>query len=235
MEILEAILTALVSIVTLFILSKLMGNREMSQLSMFDYINGITIGSIAAELATSMFTDVLKPLTAMIIYGLITTLLSICTNKSIKLRRFITGRPILLYDKGELYYKNMAKAKMDLNEFLTQCRVNGQFDLHTLQTVILEPNGKLSFLPRSDQRPLTPHDLKFKPSQDYLVANLIIDGHIMLENLHYMGLDEVWLQKQLQSQDAPPLSDIFLATCDRDHNVHIYKKIETEMKKDIFI
>ena len=235
MEIIQAILTALGSIITLFVLSKLMGTREMSQLSMFDYINSITIGSITAEMATSEFTDILKPFTAMIVFGLITVLLSLCTNKSIKIRRFIEGRPTIIYDKGQLYYKNIANAKMDINEFLTQCRVNGQFDLHNVQTIILEANGKLSFLPKSDQRPLTAHDLKLQPSQDHLVANVIIDGHIMKENLSYMGHNEAWLEKQLKMQDAPPLSDIFLATCDRNNDLRVYKKIKSEIKKDIFI
>lgn len=224
MEIIHAILTALGSIITLFILSKLMGNREMSQLTMFDYINGITIGSIAAEMATSEFTDVTKPFVAMIVYALVVILISELTNKSIKLRRIMTGKPSILYDNGIIYEKSLRKAKLDLGEFLCQCRTAGYFDLSTIQTIILEPNGKLSILPKSDERPLTGKDMKLSITQEYLVANVIIDGHIMTENLKHTGKNEAWLHSQLKAHSINDIKDVFLATCDRNNTLHVYKK-----------
>lgn len=232
-EVIQAIITALGSAITLFVLSKLMGNREMSQLSVFDYINSITIGSIAAEMATCEFTDLLKPFTAMIVFAVLDITLSLLTNKSLKIRRLITGKPSVLYDKGQLYYKNLSKAKMDLGEFLTQCRINGYFDLSNIQTAILESNGKISFLPVSDQRPVTGKDLNIHPEQDQLVANVIIDGKIMLLNLKHMGLDEKWLYKQLHLHDIHAISEVFLATCDSNHKLCIYKKLNQEMTIDV--
>lgn len=233
MEILHVILTSLASIVTLFFLSKLMGNREMSQLSMFDYVNGITIGSIAAEMATAEFTDSLGPFIAMIVYAVINVAIALITNKSIKLRRLISGRSVLLYDNGELYMKNLKKAKMDLSEFLTQCRINGYFDLSNIQTIILETNGKFSILPVSDQRPLTGKDMNIKPTQEMLVANVIIDGNIMKENLRHTGNNEQWLHAQLKAHDITHVTDVLLATCDVENTFHVYKKNNTDMKKDV--
>lgn len=233
MEVIQAIITALGAVITLFILSKLMGNREMSQLSVFDYVNSITIGSIAAEMATCEFTDVVKPFTAMIIFALCIILLSILTDKSIKLRRFLTGKPSILYDNGQIYYKILAKAKMDLGEFLMQCRVNGYFDLSDIQTAILESNGKISFLPVSNKRPITGEDLNISPAQDYLVANVIIDGKIMPQNLKYIGQNEKWLTKQLHAQSISDISEVFLATCDRDNKLCVYKKLKDKMANDL--
>lgn len=233
MEILQAIITASSTVVTLFILSKLMGAREMSQLSMFDYINSITIGSIAAEMATGEFTDLLKPFTAMIVFALFIILISILTNKSIKLRRIVTGKPSILYDNGQLYYKTFVKAKMDLGEFLVQCRVNGYFDLSDIQTALLEPNGKISFLPVANKRPVTGEDLNISPSQNYLVANIIIDGKIMEENLKHIGNNEKWLTKQLRTQDISNISEVLLATCDRNNKLCIYKKLNEKTTKDL--
>lgn len=88
MEIFQVAITALASMAVLFVLTKIMGNRQMSELSMFDYINSITIGSIAAEMATSLEGDYKKPLTAMIVYGLLSFLISYLTCKSIVIRRF---------------------------------------------------------------------------------------------------------------------------------------------------
>ena len=233
LEVIQAIITALGSAITLFVLSKLMGNREMSQLSVFDYINSITIGSIAAEMATGEFTDILKPFTAMIVFAILNLSLSLLTNKSLKLRRLITGKPSILYDKGQIYYKNLSKAKMDLGEFLAQCRVNGYFDLSNIQTAILEANGKISFLPVSDNRPVTGKDLNIHPEQEQLVANVIIDGQMMPLNLKHLGLDEKWLSKQLHLHDIYDASEVFLATCDFNHKLCIYKKINEEMNIDV--
>ena len=122
------VLTALLSVAVMFLLTKLMGTKQVSQMTMFDYITGITVGSIAAELATELEEPV-KPLTAMVVYGLVAVLISIATCKSIKLRSWITGKPLVLLENGVIYRRNLKKAKLDLSEFLTYCRIGGWFDL----------------------------------------------------------------------------------------------------------
>ena len=232
-EIIQVVLTALSSSIILFILSKLMGNREMSQLSVFDYINSITIGSIAAEMATCEFTTFLKPLIAMIVLSVLNITLSFMTCKSIKLRRFITGKPSILYDNGQLYYKNLAKSRMDLAEFLTECRVSGYFNLADIQTAMLEATGKISILPVSDKRPVTGKDLNLHLEVEKLVANVIIDGRLMPLNLKYIGHDEKWLYDQLHLRNVHEISEVFLATCDTNSTLCIYKKINEEMTIDL--
>ena len=108
------------SIFVLFILTKLMGNREMTQLSMFDYAVSITIGSIAAEMATALETDFMQPLIAMVVYAIITIIISYIANKSLVARRIINGKSVILFNNGKLYRENLNKAKLDLSEFLTQ-------------------------------------------------------------------------------------------------------------------
>ena len=234
MEILQIILVSLGSVVILFILTKLMGNRQMSQLSMFDYINGITIGSIAAEMATSLEDDFLKPLTAMIVYALVAILISFITTKSIKLRRILTGKSLILLDNGKLFEKNFKKAKLDINDFLIQCRNNGYFDISNLQSAILEPNGKISFLPMSDQRPVVPHDLELKPLEESILTDVIIDGKIMENNLRFTGNDESWLKSQLKSQGINKTSDVLLATCDKNNEFKAYIKNKKQTSHDSF-
>lgn len=234
METLQTILTSLLSITTLLILTKLMGSREMSQLSMFDYINGITIGSIAAELATSEFTDSVKPFVSMLVFAGVIILLAVVSDKSMKLRRLINGKASILYDNGEIYSKNLKKARIDLNEFMSQCRINGYFDLSKIQTILLESNGKFSFLPISDERPVIGKDLGISPTQNYLVANVIIDGKIMKENLRHTGKNEKWLLEQLKNQNVKDISDIFLATCDLNNKLQVFTKQANQMKLDLF-
>lgn len=234
MEILLIVFTSAGSVIILFILTKIMGNKQMSQLSMFDYITGITIGSIAAEMATNL-EEFYKPLTAMFVYALLSLIISLANYKSIKLRRLLTGKSLILYEDGKLFEGNLKKARIDVNEFLTLCRNSGYFDIANLQTAILEPNGKISFLPLSIHRPVSPKDLNIVPPEDKPVINVIIDGNIMKGNLKYTGNNETWLNKQLQKQGIKHISEVFIATCDHQNNLNIYLKIKEKMTRDLFV
>ena len=140
MDLLKIVALSFGSVIFLFILTKLMGNKEMSQLSMFDYIIGITIGSIAAEMSTALENDFMQPVVAMAVDAIVSIIISILSYKSIKIRRIISGNSLILFDNNELYRNNLKKAKLDLNEFLMQCRTAGYFSLSDIQTAILEPN-----------------------------------------------------------------------------------------------
>lgn len=224
MNIINVCLTALGSVVTLFFLAKLMGYRQMSQLSMFDYINGISIGSIAAEMASSGNQSWFKPFIAMVLYALAAICLSFLEDKSIVVRRFVNGNPLLLYQNGEIYFRNLKKARMDLGEFLTQCRVSGYFDLQNVHTILLESNGHLSILPMSEMRPPSAKELSLIVPQEQLLANVIIDGKVMQSNLQATGNNEHWLVKQLKNQGFSDASSVFLATCDANNTLVVYKR-----------
>ena len=113
MELIKVAALSFSSAIFLFILTKLMGNKEMSQLSMFDYIIGITIGSIAAEMATALESDFMQPLVAMGIYALVSIVFSIFSYKSLKFSRLISGTSLVLFDNGQIYRKNLKKANRD--------------------------------------------------------------------------------------------------------------------------
>ncbi len=232
MDILQVILTSILSLVALFLLAKLMGIRQISQMSMFDYINGITLGSIAAELATNL-EEWERPLTAMIIYGLAAALINWVTCKSLSLRKLFNSSPLILFEHGKLYEKNLASAKMDINEFLTQCRVNGYFDLEQVDTAILETNGQISFLPKAAQRPVTPQDLQMTPDPERPCVTLILDGHLLPENLKFTGNDDTWLKKQLEANHIK-LEEVFLGTCNSQNQLCVYPMTGKKMVHQMF-
>ena len=235
MGLFKVVLTSLGSISVLFLLTKIMGNREMAQLSMFDYINSITIGSIAAEMATSLEDNFMEPLLAMIVYAGIIILLALLSQKSIKVRRFIAGKTLILIDNGVIYDANFKKAKIDINEFLTECKIMGYFNLSDIQTALLEPNGKISILPLSTIRPVNPKDLGLVPEQKKVVANVIIDGNTIFENLESTGNNLDWLSKKLKEQNIEKISDVFLATCDEKNNLSVYLKSKNGNTHDVFV
>ncbi|HCC02474.1 MAG TPA: DUF421 domain-containing protein, partial [Ruminococcaceae bacterium] len=140
MEILQVILTSVLSVVALFIIGKLMGHKQIAQLDFFDYITGITIGSIAAELATELQKP-WKPLLAMLVYGIFAVCMSIMENKLPRIRKYANGIPTIIFENGKISRQNMKKAKLDLSEFLLLCRQAGYFDLSMIQTAVYEYNG----------------------------------------------------------------------------------------------
>ena len=209
MDFIKLLGTALLSVVALFVIAKTMGHKQVSQLDFFDYVSGITIGSIGAELATNL-EEPWKPLIALGVYGGVSVILSLFTHKFPKTRKYINGTPAILMNNGKLYRKNLKKAKLDLSEFMLLCREQGYFDLDEIQTVVFEHNGKLSILPKAANRPATPEDLKITANATHIGIEVIMDGRIMGENLKRMGRNEKWLEKQIELQRFKDVNEIFL-------------------------
>ena len=204
------VLTALLSVAALFIITKIMGHKQVAQFDFFDYVSGITIGSIGAELATEL-EEPQKPLIALAIYGVISLILNLICQRLPKTRKYLNGAPTILMDNGIIYRKNFKKAKLDLSEFMMMCRERGFFDLDRIQTAVFEYNGKLSILPKSQSEPLTPKDISLSPPKTALGVELIMDGRIMGENLSRMGRDAKWLRKCLKKQGYPSEKSVQLA------------------------
>lgn len=222
MEFAKIVLSSLLSYAALFICAKVIGRKQISQLNFLDYITGITIGSIAAELATDL-ENTWKPLAAMGVYALLTWLLSLIGKRAARSRKFLDGTPTIIMQNGKLYRSNMKKAKLDLSEFMVMCREQGYFNLADIHTAVFEYNGKLTILPVSKKRQATPEDMKLSPQQETLSTEVIMDGRILEENLRRMGLNAAWLDKQLRTQGVHDAKAVFLGLCDAQNKLTLYK------------
>ncbi len=222
MDFLRLILMSVLSAAAMFAIAKLSGHKQVAQLDFFDYISGITIGSVAAELATEL-EDPWKPLTALAVYAGIAAVLRAITTKRQKSRKYINGTPTVILDNGKLYRENMKKAKLDLSEFMVMCRQQGYFDLCDIQTAVYEYDGRLSILPVSTARPATPSDLNLSPTQETLFTEVIMDGRILDENLKRMGLNIRWLQKRLKEQGYQSADEVFLGIRGKDHALTLFR------------
>ena len=223
-EIISLILKSFSSVIILFFLSKLMGRKQVGQLNIFDYIIGISIGSIAAEMSLNKDVNFLEGTLSMSIYALVSYFISILTMKSITARRYVIGSPTVIIQNGKILYKNLKKAKMDVNDLLEQARANGYFDLSEIEFSLMESDGKLSFLPKSKYVPLTPNDMKIKTDYKGLSYNLIIDGNIMENNLKNIKKDKKWLLTRLEKKGYNNLNNILLVICDSKEKLTIYEK-----------
>ena len=226
------VLSSALSLILLFISTKIIGNKQMSELNMFDYINGITIGSIAGEMATSI-EDVHFYVIAMGVYTLTIALIAFVSQKSLKFRRFLAGRALTLLHDGKIYKNNFKTAKIDMGEFLTQCRVNGYFNIDDIDTAIIEENGKISILPKTAARPVNTKDLNLLLKQEKSPVVVILDGEVLENNLAYSGHDREWLKSEMSRLCVQNVSDIFLAICN-NNSLSTYARTDEAPKNDLF-
>lgn len=222
MEFVYVILASLLSAAILFVIAKMIGHKQVAQLEFFDYITGITIGSIAAELATTLDKPWWKPTLSMIVFGGVTVALSFAARKFQRSRKYINGSPTIIMNNGKLYRENMKKAKLELSEFLLLCRQEGYFELDDIQTAVFEYNGRLSILPVSTKRPMNPADMGITPKPAHIATEVIMDGRIIGDNLRRRGLDETWLKKELEKQSCRNASEIFLGLCGNGNKLTLY-------------
>lgn len=217
------IILSFVSLAVLFFITKIMGFRQISEMSFFDYVIGITIGSIAAEMATNIDLEWWKGILAMVVYGIVGVLLSVITQKSIKARKFISGKPIIIIERGKISKEGMRKARIEIDDLLTSARVNGYFNLSDIDYAIMETTGKISFQPVAQKRELNPKDFNFAPEREGLYINVIMDGYVIEDNLSVAGITKKELENMLKAK-GDKLENIFLGTIDINKQLTTYLK-----------
>ena len=223
MELFEIFIRAILSLFILFIITKIIGKKQVSELCLFDYVIGISIGNFAAEMTVNTEINYMNGVVAILVFGVLAYLINFLTMKSIVLRRFFVGTPTMLIQNGHIVMKNLKKVKFDINDLLEECRNNGYFDLSEIEFGSMEAKGKLSVLPKANLKPLTPKDMKIKVSSSTLCGNVIIDGKIMKNNLKNMNKDIEWLMKELKIRGID-ISNVLLATLDNSEKLCFYLK-----------
>lgn len=214
---------ALISLFTLFIVTKILGKKQVSELSLFDYVIGISIGNFAAEMTINIESNEFNGIWAVILFGLVAYIVSWLTMKSVKLRRLMMGTPTIIIQDGKILKNNMKKVHLEVNELLEECRIKGYFDISTIAFAIMEVNGDMSFLSKAQYKPITQLDMNITSDKSELLANVIIDGKIMHTNLHLMNKDEQWLDNKLKKEGIDDIKKIILCTLDKNEKVTIYQ------------
>ena len=222
-EIINVIIRTILIIILIFILFKLMGKKQVSQMSMFDYITGITIGSIVADISLDIEKNILSGMICLLIYSITSITLSYLSLKSITLRNFFEGKEEPLIINGKINQKNLSKNKITINMLQTEARLMGYFNLDEINTAILEPSGMISFELKEKEKTVTKKDMGISTNNKGLVYNIIIDGKILKENLLHSKKIEKWLKQQLKVQ-GQKLEEILLLTIDGEEKINIYTK-----------
>lgn len=211
-------------LIILFFITKMMGKKQISELNFFDYVVGITIGSIAADISLDIEKNMIAGIVALFIYGFISYIISFVSIKSILARRFFIGVPTVLVEKGKIIESGLKKSKIDVNDLLMEARENDYFNLDEIDYALMEVNGNISFLPKEKEKPVTKRDMKIKCSNEGLTVNAIIDSKYMVNNMKAINKDKEWLDHELKVNGYDNYDNILLATIDNNYKVTIYEK-----------
>lgn len=220
-ELIVIVIRSLISFIVLLLLTRLMGKRQVSQLTFFDYIVGITIGSIAAEMSFDQNVRIINGITSLLIWGLIPFILAIISLKSRTFQQLIDGKPTIIIKNGEILEKSMKKVFLSIEELMLLLREKNIFKISDVEIAILETNGQLSVLKKTSQQPVTPQMLKMVLKQEKAPTLLIVDGQILYKNLATLGYTEEWLMKEIRKQGATNTNEVFLAQVSSDGELFV--------------
>lgn len=210
-------------LILMFLLFKLMGKKQVSQMNMFDYITGITIGSVAADICLDIERDLIAGISCLIIFCLVAVILSYMELKSVGIRKITKGTTTVLIENGKMIREEMEKNMITVDMLECEARIAGYFELDEINTAILEANGKMSFLPKDKNKPVVKKDLGLVTKDKGMVYNLIIDGEIIKDNLVMAKVDEKWIKHELKVK-GKKVNDILLMTINGLEEVKIFDK-----------
>lgn len=228
------VLKALIAFVVILIMARWLNKEQLSQLTFYDWIVGITIGSMAANLTNEPEGRILEHVVILVVFSAAAYLTGMMTVKSRPLRKLIEGEPTVVIHNGRILEHNMAKLHYNVDNLLNQLREKNVFNIEDVEFALLEGNGGLSVLLKSQKRPLTPSDLGIPTSYEGLSSEIIVDGQVIYQNLKQNNLDEQWLIAELRKRGYNSPRDIVLATLSSDGELYIdNKKDGTEHMVDV--
>lgn len=205
----------------LLFLTRIMGKKQLSQLTFFDYIVGITIGSIAATMSVDQNIQISNGVVSLAIWGLLPILIGFLGMKSRTFLQLTDGRPSILIKNGEVMEGEMKKNKIVIDELMMMLREKSVFKIDDVEMAILETNGELSIMKKSDVEPITPQILGMKVTVEKAPSLLIVDGHILFDNLSTTGYTKKWLMKEIEKKGATSIKDVFIAQVDSKGTLYV--------------
>jgi uncharacterized membrane protein YcaP (DUF421 family) len=204
---------SLIFLVLLFITTKVLGKKQISELSFFEYVAGITIGSIAGEVVTGLEGNIYHGALALIVFGFVTFLVNFLAIKSKKFSDFAEGSSTVVIQDGKILEDNLKKEKYTIDELSALLRQKNIFKFADVEFAVLEPRGTLSALLKKENQPLTPKDLQMKMPNEKEPQTVIMDGNIIDESLRCSGKGRGWLYTELEKLEVT-LDNVFLGQVD---------------------
>ncbi|MGI5921542.1 MAG: YetF domain-containing protein [Syntrophomonadaceae bacterium] len=217
----ETLYKSAVSFLAVLVYARILGKQQMSQMTFYDYITGITIGSIAASITVEPKSQMWLLVLALTVFVFLDYISGVITERSRPLRKIVEGEPTILIHNGKIMEHNMRKARYNMENLMMQLREKDVFNIDDVDFAILETDGRLTVLKKPSKRMLTPQDLGIATSYEGLSSELIVDGEIIYQNLMQNNLDEEWLITQLKARGYNSPANITYASLDPQGNLYI--------------
>lgn len=219
---LSIILRTTLAFFVLMILTRLLGKKQMSQMTYFNYITGITIGSLTANIISTSSESITDEITGLLWWVFLVLLIAYITLKSSKLRIIIDGQPTILIRKGKLLKNTLKSTRLNLDDLSMMLRSKDIFSIADVDYAILEPNGQITVLKKQAQLNVTRADINI-PTVDpvYLPSEIITDGKVVKRNLEEFGLTYDWLKSQLKTMGIDNIEDVFYAEILGDGKLYV--------------
>ncbi|MBM7586555.1 uncharacterized membrane protein YcaP (DUF421 family) [Bacillus pakistanensis] len=202
-------------VAALFFITKLLGKKQLSKLSFFEYITGVTVGSIAGTLSMDLDLALGEGLMSILIWFSIPFIFSLISLKSTKFRHFVEGIPTVFIENGNIDEKALKREKYTTDELLEQLRKKNIFRVADVEFASLDTNGDLSVLLKKNKQPLIFEDINIAMKKATTPQMVISDGVVDKAALKKVGFNEAWLQSELKKRNIG-ITDIFLAQLDED-------------------
>ena len=198
---------------------RLLGKRQLGQLEPSEFVLAMLIADLASIPMQDNAIPLLSGLVPIVTVLSLELTLSGLTMISVRFRRLLCGKPVILIENGRLVQENLRKVRITLDELTAKLRLKDVLDLKTVQYAILETDGSLSVFPFPKHMPASAKDAGIRAGKQYLPVTIIEDGYFSRENLRKTGRDEAWLRSVL-AQHRTTREDTFLLTADGAGNVH---------------
>lgn len=208
------IIRTLILYVSVVVLVRLMGKREIGQLQPFELVIIIMISELAAIPMENTGIPLLTGLIPLVILLVVQITLSYLTMKSQKAREIICGTPTVLVENGKIIENELRRLRYNVNDLLEQLRIKNIANISDVEFAILETGGQLSVIPKSQKRPVQPEDLKLDTKYEGLPATLVVDGQVNNQDLAKIHKDENWLKQELSKLGIKNIKDVLMASLD---------------------
>ena len=220
-EALIVLVRGVIGFFTLLIFARILGKQQISQLTFFDYVLGITIGSTASTLTTDLTSSAWAHWVGLLTWAVICFTMQIATLKSKTVSSYIDGEPTIVVMNVKIMEDAMKKMRFRLSDLLEQLRGKDVFDLKEVQFAVLEKDGQLSVLKKPEYIPVTPKDMNLYTGPGGLTITLIYDGTIIPKNLKVINKDKEWLTDELRKKGINDVEDVFMAAIDKSNSLYI--------------
>lgn len=223
-------LRAIIAYLLLMVVIRSIGRKAISQMTFFDFAVAITLGTLAASVGMGTNTSSSSAAIVMISFAVLAIITGYLHIKGFRFRKLVNSEPVTLIQNGDIVKDNMQRTRTTIDSLNALLREKNVFNIADVEFAIMETDGKLSVLPRSQKQPITPSDLNISTSYKGLTRDIIIDGNIMYENLKDANLDEQWLMNQLNSKGIQNIKDVFFAALDTSGALYVSKGLEGREK-----